>query len=101
MHLDLTDEQKILQNTVREFAEAEVKPHAHELDETGHFPMEIFRKAAELGLTGVAEFFSGSRCASDSSAAADLDVPKPIERSSMLRENTHEKRYEAPSSVVE
>ena len=54
MHLDLTDEQKMLQNTVREFAAAEVKPHARELDETGHFPMETFRKAAELGLTGVA-----------------------------------------------
>jgi butyryl-CoA dehydrogenase len=52
--LDLTEEQKMLQQTVREFAEAEVKPLAKELDETGHFPRETFRKAAELGLTGVA-----------------------------------------------
>lgn len=54
MFLDLTDDQKLLQKTVREFAEAEVKPLARELDETGHFPRETFKKAAELGLTGVA-----------------------------------------------
>jgi butyryl-CoA dehydrogenase len=38
---------------VREFAEAEVRPYAKELDETGQFPREIIRKAAELGLTGI------------------------------------------------
>ena len=53
MHLDLTEEQKMLQQTVRDFATAEVKPLARELDETGHFPRDSFRKAAELGLTGV------------------------------------------------
>jgi butyryl-CoA dehydrogenase len=54
VNLDLNEEQILLQRTVRDFAEAEVKPHARELDETGHFPHETFRKAAELGLTGVA-----------------------------------------------
>ncbi|HEV2303958.1 MAG TPA: acyl-CoA dehydrogenase [Candidatus Acidoferrales bacterium] len=54
MDLALTEEQSLLQRTVREFAEMEVKPQAKELDETGHFPRENFRKAAELGLTGVA-----------------------------------------------
>ena len=44
----------MLQRTVREFAENEVKPLAREIDETGHFPRETFRKAAELGLTAVA-----------------------------------------------
>jgi butyryl-CoA dehydrogenase len=39
---------------VREFAESEVRPLAKELDETGHFPHALFKKAAELGLTGVA-----------------------------------------------
>ncbi len=53
MDLQLTEEQKLLQNSVREFAEAEVKPLARELDETGHFPRETFQKAAELGLTGI------------------------------------------------
>jgi len=51
--LELTEEQKLLQKSVREFAESEVRPLAKELDETGHFPHELFNKAAELGLTGV------------------------------------------------
>lgn len=54
MNLQLTEEQLLLQKTVREFAEAEVKPRARELDETGHFPRDLFAMAAELGLTGVA-----------------------------------------------
>src|SRR5271156_4549095 len=54
MNLDLTEEQSLLQKTVREFAESEVRPLAKELDETGHFPRVLFAKAAELGLTGVA-----------------------------------------------
>jgi butyryl-CoA dehydrogenase len=54
VNLDLTEEQKLLQNSVREFAEAEVKPLAKEIDESGRFPRETFQKAAELGLTGVA-----------------------------------------------
>jgi butyryl-CoA dehydrogenase len=52
--LHLTEEQKLLQKTVHEFAESEVKPLAKELDETGRFPRETFKKAAELGLTGIA-----------------------------------------------
>ncbi len=39
---------------MREFAEAEVKPLAKEIDETGRFPRDTFKKAAELGLTGIA-----------------------------------------------
>jgi len=54
VNLELSEEQKLLQKSVREFAETEVRPLAKELDETGHFPRELFKKAAELGLTGVA-----------------------------------------------
>lgn len=54
MDLSLTEEQKLLQQSVRDFVEVEIKPLARELDETGQFPHESFRKAAELGLTGVA-----------------------------------------------
>ena len=53
MNLGLTEEHKLLQKSVREFAESEVRPVAKELDETGRYPRELFRKAAELGLTGV------------------------------------------------
>jgi butyryl-CoA dehydrogenase len=54
LNLELTDDQLLLQKTVREFAESEVKPLARENDEKGHFPRALFAKAAELGLTGVA-----------------------------------------------
>ncbi len=54
MDLDLTEEQQLLQRSVRDFAQAEVKPHAKEIDESGRFPRDNFKKAAELGLTGVA-----------------------------------------------
>ena len=54
MNLELNEEQQLLQKSVREFAESEVRPLAKELDETGHFPRELFKKAADLGLTGVA-----------------------------------------------
>jgi butyryl-CoA dehydrogenase len=54
MNLELNEDQLLLQRTVRDFAQSEVKPRARELDETGHFPRDLFAKAAELGLTGVA-----------------------------------------------
>jgi butyryl-CoA dehydrogenase len=52
--LELSEEQLLLQKSVREFAEAEVRPLAKENDETGKYPRGLFQKAAELGLTGVA-----------------------------------------------
>ncbi|HEY1866076.1 MAG TPA: acyl-CoA dehydrogenase [Candidatus Acidoferrales bacterium] len=54
MNLALSEEQALLQRTVREFAAAEVQPRAREIDESGEFPRDTFRKAAELGLAGVA-----------------------------------------------
>jgi butyryl-CoA dehydrogenase len=54
VNLELSEEQQLLQKSVREFAEAEVKPLAKENDETGRYPRGLFQKAAELGLTGVA-----------------------------------------------
>jgi hypothetical protein len=38
---------------VREFARAELAPHAREWDERSHFPLEVFRKLGELGFLGV------------------------------------------------
>jgi butyryl-CoA dehydrogenase len=62
VNLELTEEQQLLQKSVREFAAAEIKPIARENDETGKFPRAAFAKAAELGLTGVAmpEEFGGA-----------------------------------------
>src|ERR1700681_2258683 len=52
--LEWTEEQRLLQRTVREFADSEVQPFARQIDETGEFSRETFREAAELGLTAVA-----------------------------------------------
>ena len=53
MDFRLTDEQEILRRTVREFAEAEIRPHVMEWDEAQHFPMDLLPKLAALGLTGI------------------------------------------------
>ena len=38
MDFRLTDEQELLRRSVREFAEAELRPHVREWDEAQHFP---------------------------------------------------------------
>jgi alkylation response protein AidB-like acyl-CoA dehydrogenase len=53
LDFNLTSEQQLLRDTVRQFAEAELGPHAREWDEKQEFPREIFQKLGELGLTGV------------------------------------------------
>jgi alkylation response protein AidB-like acyl-CoA dehydrogenase len=49
----LSEEQKLLKHTVREFAEGELRPHAPEWDERQDFPREVFSRLGELGLMGV------------------------------------------------
>src|SRR5512141_1090578 len=53
MDFRLSEEQAILRQTVREFAEAEMRPHVMEWDEAQHFPMDLLPKLAELGLMGI------------------------------------------------
>jgi len=53
MDFTLTDEQQLLKQTVREFAEAELGPHSREWDDKQAFPREVFAKLADLGLMGV------------------------------------------------
>ena len=53
MNFDLNDEQLQVKRSVREFAEAEIKPHVMEWDEAQHFPKELFTKLGALGLMGV------------------------------------------------
>jgi short-chain 2-methylacyl-CoA dehydrogenase len=53
MDFDLSDEQRLLRDTVRDFARAEVAPVAEELDREKRFPYEIVAKLGELGLMGI------------------------------------------------
>jgi short/branched chain acyl-CoA dehydrogenase len=50
---ELSDEQRLLRDTVRDFARSEVAPVAEELDRTKAFPYEIVAKMGELGLMGI------------------------------------------------
>jgi alkylation response protein AidB-like acyl-CoA dehydrogenase len=49
----LSDEEELFRQTVREFAQAEVGPYVHEMDEAGRFRADILQKFFELGLMGV------------------------------------------------
>jgi len=53
VNFELSDEQRLLRDTVRDFARGEVAPVAEELDRTKSFPYEIVEKMAGLGLMGI------------------------------------------------
>ena len=53
MDFELSPEQREIQALAREFAAAEIEPHAAEWDREHRFPKEVFSKLAELGLMGV------------------------------------------------
>lgn len=53
MDFELTEEQKMIQDMSRKFAEKEIKPVATELDRTHRHPAEICAKMGELGLMGI------------------------------------------------
>jgi citronellyl-CoA dehydrogenase len=48
-----TEEHAMLRETVKQFCEREIAPHAEEWDEAGIFPRELFKQAADLGLFGI------------------------------------------------
>lgn len=53
MNFQLTREQELVKQMVREFAQNEVKPIAAEIDVTERFPMENVKKMAKLGMMGI------------------------------------------------
>lgn len=53
MDFNLSDEHRMIRETVRNFAEREIKPMAQELDEKAEFSTELTRKMGELGLFGI------------------------------------------------
>ncbi|RJO69424.1 MAG: acyl-CoA dehydrogenase [Myxococcales bacterium] len=54
MRFELTDEQKMIRDMTRRFADDRLKPIAAEIDRNHRFPKEIVAELAELGLLGVA-----------------------------------------------
>jgi alkylation response protein AidB-like acyl-CoA dehydrogenase len=59
---DLTQDQREIQALTRDFAKAEIEPHAAQWDRDHHFPRDLFGKLAELGLMGacVPEEYGGA-----------------------------------------
>jgi alkylation response protein AidB-like acyl-CoA dehydrogenase len=53
LNFALTDEQRAIQRTAREFARGEIDPIVDEFDEAARYPREQMAKAGELGLLGV------------------------------------------------
>src|SRR5918994_371673 len=78
MHLELSDDQQILKQAMREFAVGEIAPGAAERDELGRFPTELIPKLAEQGLLGimVPEAYGGSGYDAISSAIIIEEIPR-------------------------
>ena len=62
MDFDLTEEQRLIRETARDFAAREIAPKAAELDKSGRWPTEIVKRMGELGFLGMAvpEEFGGA-----------------------------------------
>jgi isovaleryl-CoA dehydrogenase len=50
----LSNEQKMLKETIRDFVKSEINPRAKEIDEAAKFPLDIFKKISDLGFVGAA-----------------------------------------------
>ncbi|UOF91150.1 acyl-CoA dehydrogenase family protein [Fodinisporobacter ferrooxydans] len=76
MEFGFSEEQKMMRQMVRSFAEKAVKPRAAEMDETDEFPKEIFKQAGDLGLLAVnfPEEYGGAGADSVSSVLASIEL---------------------------
>ena len=53
MHFELNEDQSLIQDAARKFADDRMKPFAAEWDENKHFPEDVLREAAEMGFAGI------------------------------------------------
>ena len=53
MHFALTEEQQAIQETALNFAKEKIAPHAAEWDEKSHFPVDVIRETAALGMAAI------------------------------------------------
>src|SRR5882757_10135095 len=53
MDFSLTDQQKLIRDTVRQFMEAEVRPLVKDLERDEKFPLDLLKKIADLGCCGM------------------------------------------------
>jgi alkylation response protein AidB-like acyl-CoA dehydrogenase len=78
MNFSFTEEEQMLKNLACNFAEKEIFPKRDEWNETGRFPIEIFKKMADLGLMGllVPEAYGGSNATTVGFAAALEEIAR-------------------------
>jgi alkylation response protein AidB-like acyl-CoA dehydrogenase len=62
LHFELNEDQSLIQDAARKFADDRLKPFAAEWDENKHFPEDVLREAAEMGFAGIytGEAYGGS-----------------------------------------
>ncbi len=53
MEFEFTQEQQVLRETIRSFAEEKIRPHVRTWDAEGRFPKEVFSELAEMGVLGI------------------------------------------------
>jgi alkylation response protein AidB-like acyl-CoA dehydrogenase len=72
VRVEYTDEQRLIHQTVREFAVKELRPHARRWDAEGVFPRDVIPKLAQLGLWGmmIPAAYGGSDVSRESAALA-------------------------------
>src|SRR5882724_834241 len=103
----LSEEEKMFQNTVRRFARERIGPHVREMDEAGVFRKELLHEMFELGLMGIeipeeyggqgGNFFQSvlaveALAAVDPSAAVIVDVQNTIANNILIRWGTNEQK---------
>lgn len=103
----LSEEEELFRSTVREFAESEVKPHVHAMDEAAQFKPELITKLFELGLMGieVPERYGGAGgsillavlaieelARVDASAAIYVDVHNTLFNNALMKWGTEEQK---------
>jgi alkylation response protein AidB-like acyl-CoA dehydrogenase len=78
MRIDLTDEQQMIRDMAREFAQEHIAPIASEIDRDARFPHETVKRMGELGLLGimVPEAWGGSGADAVSYVAALEEIAK-------------------------
>jgi len=78
MNFDFTEEQLMIQQTAREFAEMEIAPNAIERDKEAKFPADIIKKLGELGFMGmmVSPEYDGAGLDTVSYVLAEIEISK-------------------------
>ena len=107
--IEFTDEQQMIRDVARDFAENGIKPVAGELDKEGKFPTELVKKLGELGFMGifVPEEYGGSGmdtfsyvlaleeiCKACASTGAIMSVNNSLVCEPILRFGTEEQKRE-------